>query len=84
MILSAKTADVERVTMEKCVKRILKQAEQIGRTSGERGRERKRKKEWKWSGKERGDKKIEKLKEHLDKERRERKSENGKINEGKK
>jgi hypothetical protein len=34
MILSAKTTDVERVTMEKCVKRIiLKQAEQIGKTS---------------------------------------------------
>ncbi len=45
MILSARTADVERVTMEKYAKRILKQAEQIGKTPGERGRERKRKKE---------------------------------------
>jgi hypothetical protein len=32
MILSAKTADVERVTMEKCAKRSLKQAELIGIT----------------------------------------------------
>jgi hypothetical protein len=29
----SKATDVERVTMEKCVKRILKQAEQIGKTS---------------------------------------------------
>ncbi len=36
MILSAKTTDVERVSVEKCVERILKQAEQIGKTPGER------------------------------------------------
>jgi hypothetical protein len=67
MILSAKTTDVERVTMEKCVKRILKQAEQIAKWN----REQKGRKEWKRSGKERCDRKEEKLKEQLDKERNE-------------
>ncbi len=45
----SETTDVERVSVEKCVERILKQAEQIGKnTFSDGGRESKKRMEMKW------------------------------------